>query len=336
MNKRRIPYDELQEQLRSILHRVGFDEERAQLGASLFAKASLDGVASHGLNRFPDFIRMISEGYVKTDAKATLADTIGPFERWNGNLGPGNLNAYFCMDRAIQLAKKHGMGCVSLRNTNHWMRGGNYGWQAVDEDCIGICFTNTKPNLPAWGGSEVKLGNNPVIFAIPNGENPVVLDMALSQFAYGKIATYLNESKSLPFEGGFDENGQLTDDPETILENEMGLPVGLWKGAGLSLVVDLICSVLSDGDTTREIGQKEEEFGISQFFLCFNPVKLGLSPEYQKKISATLADLKSSKVFKDQQVRYPGENTLKIRKQNMENGVPVNSEIWQEILQLSS
>lgn len=228
------------------------------------------------------------------------------------------------------------MGCVALRNTNHWMRGGNYGWQAVSEGCIGICFTNTKPNLPAWGGSEVKLGNNPIVVAIPNKKNPVVLDMALSQYAYGKIETYLNQDKPLPFEGGFDAEGNLTKDPETILEKEMGLPIGLWKGAGLSLVVDLISAVLSNGDTTHEIGQKEEEFGISQFFLCFDPTKLGLSSDSHKKITATLNDLKSSEIFGSEPVRYPGENTLKIRKQHLKNGMLVNSEIWKEVQNLDS
>lgn len=336
MNTLRVSFEELRNKLQDIHLSFGFDKEKAHLSASLFAKASLDGVASHGLNRFPDFIRMISEGYIKPNAHPALVSSYGPFERWDGNLGPGNLNAHFSMERAIRLAQKNGLGCVALRNTNHWMRGGNYGWQAVDEDCIGICFTNTKPNLPAWGGSEVKLGNNPVVFAIPNGESPVVLDMALSQYAYGKIATYLKEGNLLPYAGGFGQNGELTKDPGTILEKEMGLPVGLWKGAGLSLVVDLICSVLANGDTTHDIGEKDEEFGLSQFFLCFDPIILGLASDYQKKIKVTLTDLKSSEVFEGQQVRYPGENTLKIRKQNMENGIPVDPQIWQEVLQLDS
>lgn len=331
MAELRIPFEELHETFSSILLKYNFSTKKARLCARLFANASLDGVASHGLNRFPDFLRMISQGYVDVHAEPVLVDSFGMFERWDGKLGPGNLNAHFCMKRAIKSAKANGIGCVALRNTNHWMRGGSYGWQAVKENCIGICFTNTKPNLPAWGGSEVKLGNNPVVFAIPRNENPIVLDMALSQYAYGKIDGYLRKGKSLPYEGGFDPEGNLTKDPATILEKEMGLPIGLWKGAGLSLIVDILTSLLSGGNSTFEIGQRDEEYGISQLFLCFYLPKLGIPDFPNEKVDAIIQDLKSSAVFGKEEVRYPGENTLKIRYENREEGVPVDKDIWEEI-----
>jgi 3-dehydro-L-gulonate 2-dehydrogenase len=88
-------------------------------------------------------------------------------ERWNGKLGMGNLVAKKAMARAIELAGKLGIGCVAVRNTNHWMRGGTYGWQAADAGCIGICWTNTFPNMPAWGGTDPRIGNNPFVLAIP-------------------------------------------------------------------------------------------------------------------------------------------------------------------------
>ncbi len=331
----RIPFDDVLDKLHNVLLNYGFSEDKARLAASLFTKASLDGVASHGLNRFPDFLRMISKGYVKPGAEPVQTGKFGSFERWDGKLGPGNLNAYFCMNRTIDLAHENGLGCVALRNTNHWMRGGNYGWQAVEKNCIGICVTNTKPNLPAWGGSEVKLGNNPLVIAIPHQQKPVVLDLALSQYAYGKIAIYLKAGKQLPYDGGFDHEGNITKEPATILEKEMGLPIGLWKGAGLSLVLDLLISLLSEGDATAEIGQKEEEYGISQFFLCFHLPKLGIEEFPKDKVEAILEDLKSSEVFGEEKVRYPGENTLKVRRENEKRGIPVDPDIWEEISDIS-
>jgi len=119
----RIPFAQLVETFRLILVHKGFDEDRAKLSAELFAQSSLDGVASHGLNRFPSFIKMIREEIVDVNARPSLSGSFGFFERWDGHLGAGNLNAHHCMDRAVQLSKENGIGCVALKNTNHWMRG---------------------------------------------------------------------------------------------------------------------------------------------------------------------------------------------------------------------
>lgn len=150
----RIPFSEMKEQLVKVLLNMGFIEERAQLCAKLFAEASLDGVYSHGLNRFPSFVDCIKKGDINIHAVPEIVQSYGVIERWDGKLGPGNINAHFCMERAVTLAKNQGMGCVALKNTSHWMRGGSYGWQAVEKGCIGICWTNTEPNLPPWGSAE--------------------------------------------------------------------------------------------------------------------------------------------------------------------------------------
>lgn len=315
--------------MEAILLQYGFSSDRAELCATLFAKASLDGVASHGLNRFLPFLKTINDGYVDIDAEPSMENAVGSFERWDGNLGPGNLNAHHCMGRAIALAEQQGMGCVALKNTNHWMRGGNFGWQAVENGCIGICFTNTKPNMPAWGSDEPRLGNNPVVIAIPRDDGPVVLDMALAQFSYGKMESYARENESLPYDGGLDKDGNISRNPAEILEAELPLPIGLWKGAGMSLMLDVIASVLSQGKATYQIG--ENEYAISQFFLCFYPPKLGFSPLSEEKLDAIINDLKSSSTIDGAEVRYPGEATLARRKKYLEQGVPVDKEIWERV-----
>src|SRR5881396_1529729 len=149
----RIPIEEVQERLERVLRSLGFTPPRATLCARLFAESSRDGVSSHGLNRFPRFMQMIRSGVVDVHAQPVRVGARGGVERWDERCGPGNLNAYAAMDRAIALSREHGVGCVALGNTNHWMRGGTYGWQAADAGAIGICWTNTLPNMPAWGGS---------------------------------------------------------------------------------------------------------------------------------------------------------------------------------------
>ena len=328
----RIPFAQLVETFRLILLHKGFDEDRAKLSAELFAQSSLDGVASHGLNRFPSFIKMIQKGIVNVNVRPSLSGSFGFFERWDGHLGAGNLNAHHCMDRAVQLAKENGIGCVALKNTNHWMRGGNYGWQAVEAGCIGICFTNTTPNMPAWGGSEPVLGNNPLVIAIPRKDGPIVLDIAMSQFSYGKMSAYLKDNKEMPFEAGFDRDGKLTKDPKVILEKELALPIGLWKGSGLSLLLNILAAVLSEGQATHQVGQHQYEHNISQVFISLFPARLGLEEFPEDKINAIIENFKSSSTFDSKEVRYPGEQTLATRTNNLIEGVPVDKDIWEEVV----
>lgn len=336
VNNIRIPYGQLKLTLGAILQKSGFDAEKAEVCASLFAKASLDGVASHGLNRFPSFLEQVGKGHVKADVMPEKEFSLPVMERWNGKLGPGMYNAYLAMDRAISLATENGMGCVALNNTNHWMRAGNYGWQAAEAGCIGICFTNTIPNMPAWGGSEPKLGNNPLVIAVPYRKEAMVLDMAMTQYSYGKMSIFEKEKAFMPHAAGFDSKGELTKDPIHVLAKQLALPIGLWKGAGLSLMLDLLASVLSNGKTTQEIGLQGEEFGISQFFLCFHLEKLGIDPhELENKLVEVVEDLKASAVFEGMEVSYPGENSFQRRKENLALGVPVATEIWEKVLQMN-
>src|SRR6516165_9321378 len=185
-----VPIHEVQAVLQEVLEKLGMSGERAGLCARLFAESSRDGVHSHGLGRFPRFVRGIRNGLVNVHATPELIAARGPLERWSGRRGVGNLNAWQSMERAIALARTHGASCVALAHTNHWMRGGTYGWQAAEAGVIGICWTNTMPNLPPWGASVPLLGNNPLVIAVPRPQGHVVLDMAMSQFSYGAMASY--------------------------------------------------------------------------------------------------------------------------------------------------
>ena len=330
----RIQAQEIREKLFKILVNYNFRNEKAQILADIFTESSLDGVYSHGLERFPRFIRNVKDGIVKVEADPEKVVSYGNIEQWNGKLGPGILNARFCMDRAIDIADNAGIGCVALSNTNHWMRGGSYGWQAAEKGFIGICWTNTSPNMVAWGGDEPRIGNNPFIVGIPKSEGHIVLDMALSQFSFGKMQSYATEGKTLPFPGGWDDNGELTTDPEAIITNAKALPIGYWKGSGLSFVLDLMAALLSSGDPTCRIGQKEEEYGLSQVFIAVNikwldPVNVNIL------IDEVIQNVHDSKrLIREKGTFYPGERTLKIRKENQKLGIPVNKITWGKILKL--
>jgi len=234
------------------------------------------------------------------------------------------------MNRAIELAKTNGIGCLAMRNTNHWMRGGTYGWQAADAGCIGICFTNTMANMPPWGGKEPRLGNNPLIIAVPRTEGHIVLDMAMSQFSYGKLQQSSLKKEELPVYGGYDEEGNLTNDPSAIIKSRRALPIGYWKGSGLAFILDVLLTAISGGKSTAAINSTVKESGVSQFFLC-----LYKSDYNQMLIDEIIRYTKSSApAGPGGHISYPGENTLATRRMNELNGIPVDKRIWEELLKM--
>ena len=330
----RITYDEMVETFEKILLKKGFTADIAERSSRLFAENSLDGVYSHGVNRFPRVISHFEKGYIKADAEPSVEATMGGFERWNGNLAMGNTNAQSAMNRAIKLAKENGIGIVALRNTNHWMRGGAYGWQAADAGMIGMCWTNTMPNMPAWGTRDRNIGNNPLVMAIPRstGEH-IVVDCAMAQFSYGKLEEYKMKGKQLPVSGGFDSDGVATSDPVEIEKTWRVLPIGFWKGSGISIALDLIASVLSGGNSTTAIGKQcEEEYGVSQILIAIDPKHINSVEVTDRIINEVVEDIKNSeKSDENGQILYPGERAIKTRRDNLANGIPVMEEIWKTI-----
>ena len=139
----RIPYEQMVAEFQRVLTATGVPAADAGKLARVFADNSRDGVPSHGLNRFPGFIRGVRDGGVDIGARATPVAALGAMEQWDGHRGPGILNGRACTGRAIELARQHTVGAVALRNTSHWMRAGTYGLRAADAGCIGICWTNT-------------------------------------------------------------------------------------------------------------------------------------------------------------------------------------------------
>lgn len=331
----RITSEQMQDVLYKLFLKYEFEEGKAKLMANVYTESTLVGVHSHGINRLPLFIEYVEKGLVKIDAEAEKVATFGSLERWDGNLGPGIVNATKCTNRAIALAKLHGMGLVALRNTNHWMRGGTYGRQAADADCISILFTNTQPNMPPWGGKDSRIGNNPLVVSIPREQGHVVLDMSISQFAFGKINDYRLRGEKLPFPGGWDANNELSDDPEKILTKERGLPIGYWKGSALSIVLDMLATLLSAGDSTATIGKREFETGISQVYLSIYPAVFGDKNLQQKLIDEIIAYTHDvAPMNPGDTTYYPGERSAMTRARNLKEGILVNSSVWQKVMAL--
>jgi 3-dehydro-L-gulonate 2-dehydrogenase len=326
---KRIPFEEVKETLARVLRGLEFAAHRAELCARLFAETTCDGVYTHGLNRFSRFVAMVRNGNIDVNAEPVVVARFGALERWDGRSGPGNLNAWAAMGRAMALSREHGIGCVALGNTNHWMRGGTYGWQAAEAGLIGICWTNTMPNLPPWGATEPCIGNNPLVIAVPRSNGPLVLDMAMSQFSYGALESYRKRGELLPVDGGFDAQGIITRDPAAIEASQRLLPVGYWKGSGLAVVLDAVAAMLSLGNATHQIVPDSlRETALSQVFVAMNPAAAGADAEH-------VADGIVESLHRcgpGNGARYPGERTLQIREENRRLGLPVEDTVWEEIV----
>ena len=330
----RIPFEELRITLKGILEKHGMDGEDADLSSFLFASSSADGVHTHGLNRFPSYISLIDRGLIDVRRKAVFESRFGAIERWDGQRGPGDINAWRAMRRAVELSRENGVGIVALRNTNHWMRAGNYGLEAVKMGAIGIMWTNTMPNMPAWGGKDPRIGNNPLVIAVPYKDTPVLVDIAMSMFSYGKLGKYILENKECPVDGGFDENGNLTRDPKIISETKEALPIGFWKGSGLAIALDLIASLISGGKTTVEIGKYPIETEVSQIFMAFS---LDIFPDkasMETKIGETLEYIKASSPRNGCSIHYPGEGIKNTREESEKLGVFADDSVWKTVLSL--
>jgi 3-dehydro-L-gulonate 2-dehydrogenase len=330
----RLPFETVQGRLAQVLGGLGFSHERADLSARLFAETTRDGVYSHGINRFPRLVAMVRNGSVDPAAEPRVEAGAGALERWDGQRGPGNLNAHDAMARALELARAHGIGCVAMGNTNHWMRGGTYGWQAADAGTVGICWTNTMPNVPPWGATEPCIGNNPLVIAVPRAKGNVVLDMAMSQFSYGALESCRKRGLMLPVDGGFDTEGNLTRDPAAIEATQRLLPIGYWKGSGLAVVLDLVAAMLALGNATRDVVPDPlRETALSQVFVAINPKALG-GEEQMDRIADQVVDSLHAcrRANPNEAVRYPGEQTQRLREENGRLGLPIDAAIWNEIL----
>lgn len=334
----RIRFEEMKATIMSAFVNAGMPEAKAEICAQIHAESSRDGVYSHGLNRVERFVEYLNNDWVQADAEPTLDGNLGVMEIYNGNLGPGILNARFAMNRATEIAEKNGLGLVSLNNTTHWMRGGAYGWQAAEKGFIGICWTNTESCMPAWGAKNVGIGNNPFIMAVPRENGHIVLDMAMSQYSYGKLSVTRLKNERLPYPGGFDKEGKLTDVPGPIEETMRILPMGYWKGSGFTVLLDIISALLSGGLATAGIDKagKGSCGSCCQVFIAINPLKINTQEFIDKTLKETIEQLKSSIPAEENgEVFYPGERSYKTRQENIELGIPVDDGIWEKVKELT-
>ncbi|ADO46441.1 3-dehydro-L-gulonate 2-dehydrogenase [[Enterobacter] lignolyticus] len=327
-----LSFTELKAEFERVLLKRRVAAETAEACADMFARTTESGVYSHGVNRFPRFIQQLDNGDIIPDAQPTRITSLGAIEQWDAQRAIGNLTAKAMMDRAISLAADHGIGLVALRNANHWMRGGSYGWQAAEQGYIGICWTNSIAVMPPWGAKECRIGTNPLIVAIPG--NPITMvDMSMSMFSYGMLEVNRLAGRQLPVDGGFDDDGNLTREPGVIEKNRRILPMGYWKGSGLSIVLDMIATLLSDGASVAEVTQdNRDEYGVSQIFIAIEVDRLIDGATRDAKLQRIMDFITSAeRADENVAIRLPGHEFTRMQAENRRNGITVDDRVWAKI-----
>ncbi|PKM52670.1 MAG: 3-dehydro-L-gulonate 2-dehydrogenase [Firmicutes bacterium HGW-Firmicutes-7] len=330
----KVTFEEMKNEIKRVFMKYGMSEEKAETCARIHTETSCDGIFSHGSNRVARFVDYIQKGWVDVNAEPTLEKEFGAISVYNGNMGPGILNALFAADRGMELADRYGIGMIGLKNTTHWMRGGTYGLYAASKGYISIMWTNTESCMPPWGGKDCKLGNNPFVMAIPGEGDPIELDMAISQYSYGKLQVTRLAGQKLPFPGGFDKDGNITDVPGLIEESMRILPMGYWKGSSFSFMLDILGAVLTDGIGATDIDKigKGSCGGASQVLIIIDPKKIGSEASMFDTLNKANAHLKSSALSENSRgIMAPGEDYIISREEHMKNGIPVDDGVWNEI-----
>ena len=328
-----IPFDQLVSTLTAALEKAGFDNPRAARLADVFARNSLEGVYSHGVNRFPRFLGEIENGIVRLDTRPETVASLGGMEVWDGRFGPrpADRRAGHGPRRRPRRPARHRLRLV--RCTNHWLRPGRYGLAAADAGMAAILFTNTSGNMPAWGAVDPRLGNNPIVLAIPRKKGHILVDMAMSQFAYGKLEVAAPLGQKTAHPRRLRSGRQPHRRPRRHPRQPPHPPTGYWKGAAMSLALDCMTAALSMGRTVSVIRRDSLPSAASR-----RSLSPSTSARWSTPAPSTGCSMRSWTTCslhprpRAEPVRYPGQNREAIARENLSRGVPVNEQTWEKIV----
>src|SRR5690554_50296 len=223
----------------NILKKIGVPVEQAKIIVDTIEYAHLTNKGTHGIGRLPIYVRKIKEGLMSAETIMDLINETSVISHYNANNGFGQVAAYIGMNTAIKKAKENGIAAVGIRCSNNFGTAGYFVKMAAKENMIGFIFSNSSPAIAPTGGSKPIFGTNPIAIGFPGGNNKplVILDLATSNAARGKIRLAAANGQSIPANWALDAGGQPTTDPNEALKGTM-IPIGGYKGYGLSLIVD--------------------------------------------------------------------------------------------------
>lgn len=337
--KIQVNYQTLEAFASELFARAGMKPADALFHARALVQTNLWGVDSHGVLRVPIYVERLRSGAMTAQPDIRVVRGTGALEVMDGDDGPGFIVGRDAMYRAIELAGQHSVGAVGAIRSNHFGAAGIYARLAAERDMIGVAMTNVGPNIVAPGGSRPVTGNNPLAIAIPTfAEFPFVLDISLSRVAGGKLLLAKKRGEKIPMDWATDADGRPTDDPVKAFEGFL-LPMGGFKGLGLSYAVDILSGLITGGVFGDEIRSmyrhREEPSRTCHLLIAIDPLVIVDRAEMKQRMASFHGRIKTSPMWDESQEMYlPGEIEYRTAQERMEAGVPISRELYDELMAL--
>lgn len=317
----------LEAAVRAALGAAGVPDAIASVEAEVMVEADRCGVPSHGVLMLPRLLAGLRDGRATRNPHVRVVRDRGATCVLDGDNGPGRFVAVHAMEHAVARAPAHGVGVCLARNTTHWGRAHAYAVRAARAGMLGLCTTNAIPTIMPPGVPKAVLGNNPLAMAVPRGEgrDPVVLDLAVSQAALGKVATYRREGLPVPSGWGANRAGAPTEDPAEVLASGLLLPMGGHKGLGLSIMLELFTAALSAGALGHEIVAADAtglDPGATKLFIAFDPSAFGDPGVFEQRVEAMLEHLR--RASPEDPMLAPGDRGWRARDEYHRDGIPIH------------
>lgn len=316
-----------------ILTRMNVKEEHAEIVADVTLDANLKGFTSHGLGRFPQYVKGLKAGTIAIDNEIEIEKETPAMALINGNHIFGHVVAYKAMEIAIQKAKETGIAVVGIHDSNHFGVAGYYSDMAVMEDMIGFVIANTEPAVAPIGGKEPILGTNPIAIGIPSNKHYVSVDMATSASARGKLLEAMRKGQKIPENVALDEDGNPTIDPECALRGSI-LPFGAHKGYALAFMIEIMAGPLvraASGKAVKGTANPEEMCTKGDLIMAIDPSKFVDINEFKEEVDALITEIKDS----GDNIFIPGDMEVLNIKKAKENGLPVDDVLYTQLKEIA-
>jgi LDH2 family malate/lactate/ureidoglycolate dehydrogenase len=287
---------------------AGLSGAAARTVAEALVDSDMRGIPSHGVMLVPMYLDRLRAGSVSRWEEAEVVDQRGAITVLDARHALGQLTGDQAMQLAVERARQYGAGVTVVRHAFHFGGAYRYALAAARADCIGIAAANTRPLMPAPGGAQAVVGNNPLAIAAPGpgGAEPIVLDMALSEAALGKIRLAAQEGREIPATWATDAEGRPTTDPEAAIAGLL-LPIGLHKGYGLALMVDVLTGVLAGGGFGQRVNGLYADVAVpndaAHLFIALDVAAFGPADSFRERVAALAAEVTGA-------ARAPGADRL--------------------------
>jgi len=331
------------DRLRAFAHamctRAGCDADEAAAIANHLVDANLTGHDSHGVRMLADYVPAMRDGRLKLGRRVRILRDQGAVVVLDGGIGVGQVLGREAMAIGIARAREHGVALVALQRSHHLGRIGAWAEQCAAAGCVSMHYVNVighRTYVAPYGGRDGRLATNPVCIGLPATDRPpIILDMATSKVAFGKIKVAQNKGQPAPEGALLDPAGEPTTDPAVMFAQPMGalLPFGEHKGYGLALMCDLLAGALAGGGTNRPETQTSDTIINSMLSIVIDPAALTNAAGWKAEADALCDWVKSSPARAGfAGVMVPGEPERRTRAERERQGIPLDRNTWQQLL----